>query len=88
MFGMTVNSRARRALLVGLLDVVVAAVVAVFVFQTFGAVDVSDTNPPKCLNSSGGVVSCSLTVPVLMLPSFAAVLLGLVAWQLTRGRSA
>lgn len=70
----------------GLLDVVVAAVIAFFVFRTFGAVSGSDINPPECLNSSGGVVSCSLTVPVLMLPTFAAVLLGLVAWQVARGR--
>ena len=78
--------RASRVVLLGLLDVVVAAVLAFFVFNTFGAVSGSDVNPPECLNSSGGVVSCSLTAPVLVLPTFAAVLLGLVAWQITRWR--
>ena len=76
--------RARRVVLLGLLDGVVAAVVAIFVYNTFGAVSGSDVNPPECLNSAGGVVSCSLTVPVLMLPTFTAVLLGLVAWQIAR----
>jgi hypothetical protein len=64
-----------------LLDVAVAAVVAVFVFRTFGAVSGADTNPPECYNASGGVVSCALTPSVLMLPTFAVVLLGLGVWQ-------
>lgn len=86
MFDMDGQHRASRVVLLGLLDAVVAAVIAFLVFRTFGAVSGSDTNPPECLNSSGGVVTCSLTTLVLMLPTFAVVLLGLVAWQVTRGR--
>ncbi len=70
-----------RVLLLALLDVAVAAVIAVLVFRTFGAVSGVDTNPPECYNSSGGVVSCALTPATLMLPTFGVVLLGLVVWQ-------
>ena len=79
--------RARRVLLLALIDVVVAALVAVLVFRTFGAVSGVDTNPPECYNSSGGVVSCSLTPPLLMLPTFVVVMAGLAAWQTRRWRN-
>jgi hypothetical protein len=78
----------RRFLLLLLVDVAVAAVAAILVFRTFGAVNGVDTNPPECSNSSGGVVSCSLTPPVLMVPTFGVVLLGLVVWQWRPGRRA
>jgi uncharacterized membrane protein len=70
-----------RVALLTLFEVAVAAVVAILVFRTFGAVSGADTNPPECYNASGGVVSCALTSQVLMLPTFAVVLLGLVVWQ-------
>jgi len=73
-----------KVLLLLLLDVAVAAVAAILVFRTFGAVGGADTNPPECHNSSGGVVSCSLTPTVLMVPTFAVVLLGLVVWRWRR----
>ena len=60
--------------------------VAVVVFRTSGAVSGADTNPPECYHSSGGVVPCSLNRPVLMLPTFGVVLLGLVVWQWGRRR--
>lgn len=72
---------AARVLLLALVDVAAAAVVAVLVFRTFGAVSGVDTNPPECYNSSGGVVPCALTAPALMLPTFVLVLLGLATWQ-------
>ena len=78
--------RRSRVLRLAVLDVVVAAVVALLVFRTFGATAGSDVNPPVCSNASGGVVSCDLTAPVLVLPTFVAVLLVLVAWQVVRHR--
>lgn len=75
---------ARRVIALGLLDMAAASLIAVLVFQLFGASSGVDTNPPVCYNASGGVVSCSLTQPVLMLPTFAIGLLGLVTWQTLR----
>lgn len=71
----------RRVLLTALVDVAVAAVVAVIAFRAFGAVSGVDTHPPQCYSASGGVVSCALTPPAVMLPTFALVLVGLVLWQ-------
>lgn len=85
--GVQSSRGARRVLLLALVDLAVAAVVAVLVFRTFGAVSGVDTNPPECYNSSGGVVSCALTVPALMLPTFVVVLLGLATWQTRHWRS-
>lgn len=86
MFDMDGQRGASRVVLVGLVDVVVAAAIAFLMFRAFGAVSGSDVNPSECVNASGGVVSCSLTAPVLMLPTFDAVLFGLVAWQVARDR--
>lgn len=80
------SEEVRRVLLLCLLDVVVAAVVALVAFTIFGAVSGVDTDPPECYNSWGGVVSCSLTPPVMMLPTFGVVLLALAAWQAHRRR--
>jgi hypothetical protein len=77
----------RGVLVLGLVDVAAAALIAVLVFRTFGAYSGVDANPPVCSNASGNVVSCSLTAPVLMLPTFAVALLGLVAWQALRRRA-
>jgi hypothetical protein len=66
------------------LDLVVAGAVALLVFQVFGATGGSDVNPPECTNAAGGVVSCSLTAPVLMLPAFGLTLLLLAVGQLRR----
>ena len=74
----------RRVLVSALLDVAVATVAAVLVFWIFGVQSVAETNPPVCYNSSGQVVSCSLTAPMLMPPTFGVVLLGLAAWQTRR----
>ena len=74
----------RRVLVLGLVDVAVATVVAVLVFWIFGVQSVAETDPPVCYNSSGQVVSCSLTAPMLMPPTFGVVLLGLAAWQTRR----
>ena len=76
----------RRLLLLALMDVAVAAALAVLVFKTFGSVSGVDTNPPECYNSWGGVVSCSLTPPVVMLPTACVVLLALAGWQAFRWR--
>jgi hypothetical protein len=73
-----------RVLLVSLADVAVAAVVAVLVFRIFGAVSGADTRPPECYNAWGRVVGCSMTQSRLMLPTFGAVVLGLVAWHTSR----
>jgi hypothetical protein len=78
--------RAAKVLALAALDVVVATVVALLVFRTFGAYAGSDVNPPECTNASGGVVSCDLTTPVLALPTFVLVLLLLAGWQVARGR--
>jgi hypothetical protein len=71
----------RRVLLVSLVDVAVAAVVAALVFRIFGAVGGADTRPPECYNAWGRVVGCSMTQSRLMLPTFGAVALGLLAWH-------
>jgi hypothetical protein len=55
--------------------------VALVAFRLFGAYSGIDTNPPVCYNAAGGVVSCSLDQPVVMLPAFALTLLVLIAWQ-------
>ena len=80
-------NQARRILLLALLDVAADAVVAYLVFWTFGAVSGVDTNPPECYNSWGRVVSCSLTPPMLMLPTACVMLLALAAWQSFRWRN-
>ena len=77
---------AAKAFLLMLLDVAVAAAAAILVFRMFGAVSGVDTNPPECYNSSGRVVSCALTAPVLVLPTFGVVLIGLLVWQWRRRR--
>lgn len=81
------GSGSRRVLVLGLVDVAAAALIAMLIFRMFGANSGVDTNPPVCSNASGNVVSCSLTAPVLMLPTFAVSLLGLVAWQTLRRRT-
>jgi hypothetical protein len=78
--------RSTRILLLGVLDVAVAGAVAIGVFRLIGASSGDDTNPPVCSNYAGGNVSCSLTAPVVMLPTFAIVLFALVAFQLIRRR--
>ena len=75
-----------RLLLLGVVDVLVAGVAAMAAFHWFGAVSGVDTIPPTCHNGTGRVVSCALTQPVVTLPTFAVVLLGLVAVQLARAR--
>ena len=77
----------RGVLLMTLMDVVAAALVSLLIFRLFGASSGDDTNPPVCYNASGGVVSCSLTPSILMLPTFVIVLMGLLAWQTRRRRS-
>lgn len=80
------TSRARIAL--GLLwDVVVAASAAVLAFRLVGASSGVDTNPPRCSNAWGGEVSCNLTQPVVMLPTFLGVLLVLGVSRSVRVRS-
>jgi hypothetical protein len=76
----------RPVVVLSLLDVAAAAVAAVLVFGLFGVESVAETSPPVCYNSLGQVVSCSLTPPMLMLPTFGVVLLGLAAWQTSRRR--
>ncbi len=61
-----------------------ALLIAAYAFPLFGASSGDDTNPPVCYNTTGGVVSCTLTPPVLMLPTFVIALLGLVLWQTSR----
>ncbi|MEZ5092024.1 hypothetical protein [Nocardioides sp.] len=80
------RSAGGRLLLLGVVDVLVAGVAAMAAFHWFGAVSGDDTNPPTCYNGAGHTVSCALTQPVVMLPTFIVVLLGLVAVQLARGR--
>ena len=77
----------RRALVLGLVDVVTAALIATFVFRLFGASSQDDTNPPVCSNAAGRVVSCELTQTVLMLPAFGVALFVLVTWQVRRWRN-
>lgn len=76
----------RGVVVLGLVDVAGALLIAVLAFRLFGASSGDDTNPPVCYNTTGGVVSCALTPPVLMLPTFAIALLGLVLWQTSRRR--
>jgi hypothetical protein len=78
------RSGIRRILVLGFIDVAASALIAVLVFRMFGAYSGVDTNPPVCHNVSGDVVSCSLTAPVLLLPTFAIALFGIVAWQTLR----
>lgn len=75
-----------RILLLGTADVVAAALLALLVFRMFGAYSGQDTNPAVCFNTTGNVVSCSLTPTVLMLPTLVVTLLALVAWQVSRRR--
>jgi hypothetical protein len=75
-----------RLLVTGVLDVVAAVFVAVLAFRLFGAFSGGDTNPPVCYNAAADVVSCSLSQPVIMLPTFGVTLLVLAAWQLRRWR--
>jgi hypothetical protein len=76
----------RRVLVIGSLDLVAAALLAVVAFRLFGASSGVDTNPPVCHNANGGIVSCSLTQAVVMLPTFAISLLVLVVWHTLCGR--
>jgi hypothetical protein len=80
------SQQARRVLLLALVDVAAAAVVALLVSRTFGAVSGIDTNPAVCFNTAGGVVSCPLTPSVLVPATFVVVLAGLAAWQTRRCR--
>ncbi|MEZ5096383.1 MAG: hypothetical protein R2731_09845 [Nocardioides sp.] len=82
------RSLAPRILLIGVVDVIVVGLVATLAFRVFGATSGVDTLPPECYNASGGVVSCSPTPPVLMIPTFLVALPALVGWQLRRWRSA
>jgi hypothetical protein len=77
----------RGVVLLGLLDVAVAALIAVLVVRVFGVSSVAETDPPVCYDASGGIVSCSLTPSLLLVPTFAIVPLGLGLWQALRHRS-
>jgi len=79
--------RVRRVLLLWLIDLAVAALLAILVFRLFGAYSGNDTNPPVCSNASGDVVSCSLAREALLLPTFLIALLGLITWQVFAGRT-
>lgn len=86
--GQRVSSRGALRVSAALaVDVLAAGAAALLVFRLFGAWSGVDTNPPVCSNAAGEVVSCSLTQPVLMLPTFVVVLALLVSWQVLRLRS-
>ncbi len=78
--------RALKILATVAADVVVAGASALLAFRLFGAWSGVDTNPPVCSNAQGHEVSCSLTQPVLMVPTFVIVLLALLSWQMVRHR--
>lgn len=75
-----------RTLALGIMGVIAAALTAMLVFHLFGASSGVDTNPPVCYNAAGGVVSCALTPPALMWPTFGITLLAIVMWRVLRRR--
>lgn len=76
-----------RAVLWVVLDLCVAAVVAVVFWANVGITGQSDTNPPTCTTASG-TIDCSLEGPLraAQVVVFLAVLAGLVTWQVIRAR--
>lgn len=81
-------SRPLRTLVLGVVDVGVAAFVAVVFWMNVGVAGQSDTNPPTCTTVNGAEISCSLDGPirVAQLVLFLLVLGVLVGFQLARAR--
>lgn len=82
----TRTQRLGRLLLIGVVDVAVAVALGTVASLAFGAWAGNDSNPPVCSNYWGRNVACTLTYPVIFVPTFVVVVGALLAFQVVRSR--